>query len=82
MVLGGEVVSYEPCLPVWVRAWSQNRREKCFTGNLGNPESPLGNSRHIRMSAAHSAVYPKEDEKVNLYRPEKLSLDELIIVKR
>ncbi|MFT6992424.1 MAG: nitroreductase [Paraglaciecola sp.] len=55
----------------------------CPQGALGMWRSPL--EEHFDIPKGYKLVcglalgYPKEDEKVNQYRPEKLSLDELII---
>lgn len=55
----------------------------CPQGALGMWRSPL--EKHFDIPKGYKLVcglalgYPKEDQKVNQYRPEKLSLDELII---
>lgn len=58
----------------------------CPQGALGMWRSPL--EKHFDIPKGYKLVcglalgYPKEDEKVNQYRPKKLSLDELIIPKK
>lgn len=55
----------------------------CPQGALGMWRSPL--EKHFDIPDGYKLVcglalgYPKEDEKVNLYRPAKLSLDDLLI---